>query len=718
LPELARILFGASFTLAACYACGSLITRRFPLPRVIRLAVGGAVLSYVVFLLFAVGAGRLWVFVGLGAAVILSAARLSRLHFPRAIKLDRPVAAVFAVYGFLYLVHALAPEVRADGYTYHLGLPAEWFRQGALSPRIGFYEMLPHGMEMLFAFAFALGGHSAAKLLHFGFLVATIPLMVAVGRRLGLPESACWVGAGLYFCAPVVGTAGTAAYNDAALVFFFLATIYLLAAWWQEGRTHQLVLLGLVAGFCYAIKPTGLLAAPAAVAVVALRRKLRSSLLVAAGAAAMIAPWMVRNAVRTGNPVAPLANRLFPNPHFHILTEIELTGALRSYEGVTWRNLPWELTLRGRRLQGFVGPIFLLAPLALLGLRRRGVRLLLGSAALLAVPWMFNIGARFFMPSLALLALAMATVLPRRLALAGLLIQAILCLPPVAAAYVEPGAWRLDGMPWRAALRLEPEHEYLRRTLWEYRAAEMVTRHLPPRTRLLDLVGLPLAYLSAETVAPWQSAATDRLGYALQIARLVERGVYSDIEVRWPETELAAIRFVQTARAEFQWGIAEVRLRNGSNSVPLPPGSKLLARPNVWDAPLAFDHNLISRWGTWEPVRPGMYLGVDFGRTLRLDGVRLTVLTHEQAGAIRFEGRTARGDWRTLASSARLEYRSAMNLRRSAMRLLKQEGFGYLVVDTRPSGYGPVGQSMYERPADWGVELLEETDGVYLFAVR
>lgn len=718
MPELARILFGASFTLAACYACGSLITRRFPLPRGIRLAVGAAVLSCLVLLLFAVGAGRVWVFVGLGTAVILSAARLSPLNFPRATKLERPVVTIFAVYSFLYLVHALAPEVRADGYTYHLGLPAEWVRRGALSPRIGFYEMLPHGMEMLFAFAFALGGHSAAKLVHFGFLLATIPLMVAVGRRLGLPESACWIGAGLYFCAPVVGTAGTAAYNDAALVFFFLATIYLLAAWWQEGRTYQLVLLGLLAGFCYAIKPTGLVAAPAAVAVVALRRKLRSSLLVAAGAAAMIAPWMVRNAVKTGNPLAPLANRLFPNPHFYVLTEMELARGLRSYEGVTWRNVPSELTLRGRRLHGFVGPVFLLAPLALVGVRRRGVALLLGAACLLAVPWLFNIGARFFMPSLALLALAMAAVLPRRLAVATLLLQAFLCLPPVAAAYAEPGAWRLEGVPWRAALRLESEPEYLRRTLWEYRAAEMVARHLPPQARLLDLVGLPTAYLPAETVAPWQSAATDRLGYALQIARLVERGVYSDIEVRWPETELAAIRFVQTAPADRQWGIAEVALRNGTNSLRLPPGSTLIARPNVWDAPLAFDHNLISRWGTWEPARPGMYLGVDFGRTVRLDGVRLTVLTHEQAGAIRFEGRTARGDWRALASSDRFEYRPAMNLRRSAMRLLKQEGFGYLVVHSRPTGYGPVGQSMYERPADWGVELLEETDGVYLFAVR
>lgn len=718
MPDVVRILFGALFTLAAGYASGRLITSRLPLPETVRLAVGSAVLSHLIFVLFALGAGRPWIFLALGAALITAAGWFSRPALPPCRAPEWPILAVLTGYGFFYLVHALAPEIRPDGYTYHLGLPAEWLRLGTLSPRIGFYEMLPHGMEMLFAFAFAFGKHSAAKLVHFGFLAASVPLMVALGRRLGLGERASWVGAGLYLCAPVVGVAGTAAYNDAALVFFVLATLYCAVAWWEEGRTGYLAPLGLVAGFCYAIKPTGLLAAPAAVAVVALRRNPRAVVVVAAAAAAMIAPWMVRNAQRTGNPVAPLANRLFPNPHFHISTEAELTRALRSYEGVTWKNLPGELTLRGARLHGFIGPVFLLAPLALAGLRRRKVRLLVGGAALLAVPWLFNIGARFFMPSLALLALALAAVLPQRAALAALIAQAIFCLPPVAAAYAAPDAWRLDGLPWRAALRLEPERQYLRRVLWEYRAAEMVEERLPRGARLLDLVGLPTAYLSAEAVAPWQSAATDRLGYGLQIARLLERGVYSDVEARWPEAELIAIRFVQTARGEWQWGIAEVLLRSGSSSLPLPAGSRLLARPNVWEAPLAFDHNLISRWGTWEPARPGMYLGADFGRPLRLDGTRLTVLTHEQPGEIRFEGRAPRGEWQALGASVRIEPRPALNLRRSAMRLLRQEGFGYVAVHARPSGYGPVGQSMYERPGDWGVELLGETDGVYLFAVR
>ena len=30
--------------------------------------------------------------------------------------------------------------------------------------------------------------------------------------------------------------------------------------------------------------------------------------------------------------------------------------------------------------------------------------------------------------------------------------------------------------------------------------------------------------------------------------------------------------------------------------------------------PLALDQNLASRWRTWEPARPGMYLEVDFDR--------------------------------------------------------------------------------------------------------
>src|ERR1035438_46397 len=49
-------------------------------------------------------------------------------------------------------------------------------------------------------------------------------------------------------------------------------------------------------------------------------------LLGAAGAALTMAPWMVRAVVLTGNPVAPLMNRVFQSAYFHIATEQEMAA--------------------------------------------------------------------------------------------------------------------------------------------------------------------------------------------------------------------------------------------------------------------------------------------------------------------------------------------------------------------------------------------------------
>ena len=138
---------------------------------------------------------------------------------------------IFGAYGLWYFINALAPEVVADGMTYHLGLPLEYLKLGGFPDRITFYEMAPQGMEMLYTAAFAFGRHSAAKLVEFGFFLATLPLIFRIGRRLGLSGVGSLAAATVYFCAPVVGITGASSYNDAAQVFFALGAFYLLLAW-------------------------------------------------------------------------------------------------------------------------------------------------------------------------------------------------------------------------------------------------------------------------------------------------------------------------------------------------------------------------------------------------------------------------------------------------------------------------------------------------------
>ncbi len=105
----------------------------------------------------------------------------------------------------------------------------------------------------------------------------------------------------------------------------------------------------------------------------------------------MILPWMVKNWIEVANPVSPLANRIFPNPYVHISFEDSWRRFLSNYDLPSRWQIPLEVTVKGEQLDGFLGPLFLLTPLALLALRfREGRQLLLagllfGSARISAI---------------------------------------------------------------------------------------------------------------------------------------------------------------------------------------------------------------------------------------------------------------------------------------------------------------------------------------------
>src|SRR5882724_8957449 len=308
--QILSSLFGGAFTLLTAYALGSLLLRRRPAPPEIKLAVGAIAASFIIFLLLLANEAHWALFFAIGGGALAAAAWKAGWRRP-----GRPEARltmiIFGAYGVWYFVNALAPEITPDGITYHLGLPREYLRLGGFPDRRAFYDLVPQGMEMLYTFAYAFGRHPAAKLVEFGFFVATLPLIFRVGQRLGLSRTAALVPAMLYFCAPVAGLTGSSSYNDAAGVFFLLAALYLL-------MDDRLFPAGLCAGFCYAIKMPGILIAVCAVAWMLVRGRVRGAAVVALGAALAIGPWMIRSTVLTGNPLAPLANRLFPNPYFHV----------------------------------------------------------------------------------------------------------------------------------------------------------------------------------------------------------------------------------------------------------------------------------------------------------------------------------------------------------------------------------------------------------------
>ncbi|HEY1338531.1 MAG TPA: glycosyltransferase family 39 protein, partial [Bryobacteraceae bacterium] len=278
--EALHVLFGAGFTAALCVAAGSLALRglRVKMERgeewLFAFVGGSALVSTAVFFLCVVHQARKGVFLWGGAGLIVAAAVArppfgrSRPRLPAATAMFAVFVVVFTTFFFLYFFNALAPERSPDGAGYHLGNVMRMSEQHGFAWNYhSMYSYLSQGMEMLFLVAFSFGGHSAAAMTHFAFLVA-LPLMIAVyGRRFGIPHAGFFAAAAV-FASPVVGMDGISAYNDLTVATVLFAEFFLLQVWDETRESKLLILIGLVGGFAYGVKYTAGLALPFVVAFV------------------------------------------------------------------------------------------------------------------------------------------------------------------------------------------------------------------------------------------------------------------------------------------------------------------------------------------------------------------------------------------------------------------------------------------------------------------
>lgn len=725
---LLGIFFGAAFTVGTAYALGVLLLRGTPAPPEIALGVGAAAESLLVFLLLVCGAGYWYVYLFAGALIVAAHWKWGRrVHVagPWKSSLGKGwmvAAGIFGAYGLWYFVNALAPETLADGITYHLGLPYEYARLGGFPDRITFYDMVPQGMEMLYTMAFAFGRHSGAKLVEFIFFLATVPLMLRIGGRLQMSVSGSLAAAAIYFCAPVAGATGSSSYNDAAGVFFGLAAFYMLLVWHESSDFRYLMPAGVLAGFCFAIKVSGASAAFAALLFVMWpgtkkQPRARAAALLAMGAFAVIAPWLIRNAILTGNPMAPLLNSVFPNPFFHVATERVLTANLRSLGTTSWFSVPWELAFGGR-LDGTFGPLLLAMPLGLAALRWRAGRWCWAAMVLLALPWFSDSGARFLMPAFALGALALAMVLPRAVLWAALIVQAVLCWPQAIGFWETRYGFRLHEFPVAAALRIEPEDSYLARHVDDFRLAKIIEAYTPPDTKILGLVAVANAYLARDVRVSWQSAESDRLFDTLRLAAVskVPETLYN-LQMSWPPLPLGRLRFRIPADADSEFEISDVRLYSGGELVYTSPHWNLRAWPDSWEAPLALDGNLATRWRTWEPARRGTYFEIRFDHPQRVSSATVYASAPWRGAPLEVYGQAGKGRWAPIKAEEAAG-RVREDLRAEATLAIRRAGYRFVLVTTGFAGSAAIGNAIIGQEPEWGLERVAEAGPYYLLRVK
>ncbi|HYK62308.1 MAG TPA: hypothetical protein VEV85_22920 [Bryobacteraceae bacterium] len=736
IQSLAAIL-GAALTSGACYAAGVLLigklgvklhrAERVPLAFIL----GAACLHLAVFAILALHIAYWPVFLLLLVGMI--ATTLWRAGFsPREASASQPESSaktprglkpalliLFGAFTVLYFFHALAPESSPDGSTYHLGFVARYLRARGFVRVEDMYAALSGGVEMVFTPAFAVGKHSAAALTHFAFLIALALAVFAYGQRLGKP----WAGAAaafLVYASPVVGIDGTSAYIDVAVAAVVFAVFYWLEIWDELRDDGLLIPAGLLAGYAYAAKYTAFVMFFYAAGFVVWRsRSFRPLLRLSACSLLMAGPWMLRNWVLFQNPVAPFAGELFHDSHFHVITIRQWASYLRRYEVANLWSLPLEVTVRGLKTAGVIGPVFLLIPVFLLSMRFRAGRRLLAAGLILLTTYLANVGTRFLIPELPFFALALTLAPGDSPGLVACLVifHAITALPSGVEVYAMPGLWRLPHrVLYREALRIVPQDRYLREQSLTYDLARLVEEHVPKGERVLDLAGVAHAYTSREMLGDYYSAFNDDLKdmlntgwYASYQPRVLE-------QIQFPENTVSRIRIEQsrTASPGEQWSVHELRFFYRGKELTRRPEWRLSARPNSWDVQFAFDNSPATRWRTWERAASGDYVQVDFGRPEAVDEARIeTSYDHNLQGKVKLWDQ-ALGRW----IEADGEHRTGVlkpdaNIRRYATREIALRGVRYLLIPDEFQG----SFDFRGDPEAWGLELAAQGYGARLYHI-
>jgi hypothetical protein len=239
---------------------------------------------------------------------------------------------------------AMLPTVDYDAIEYHLQGPKEYYQAG----RIAFlphnvYTNMPFGVEMLHLLGMEVlddwwWGALVGQLLVAGFAPASAAFLALTAGRWGSPRAA-WFAAMIYLTTPWIYRLAELPYVEGPLCAYHAALIWALGRAWtcpspEERRLHVRLwgVVGLLAGGAMACKYPALVSAVLPFGVLALgasvrQRSFRLVLAYAAGWGAIMTPWLARNVIDTGNPVYPLAYRVFGGRDWDAAREAQWANA-------------------------------------------------------------------------------------------------------------------------------------------------------------------------------------------------------------------------------------------------------------------------------------------------------------------------------------------------------------------------------------------------------
>jgi hypothetical protein len=283
--------------------------------------------------------------------------------------------------------------------------------------------------------------------------------------------------------------------------------------------------------------------------------------------------------------------------------------------------------------------------------------------------------------------------------------HAFLSWPPVAGIYASEYAWRIAGAPWKAALRVVPEAEYLQAQLGDYALGSLLENYVAPDDPVFSIISTQKAYHTRDVIVGYQSAKGNRLRDALWAPVFRHLQPVWQYEFRFLPIEARRVRIRQTGDSAVnreEWMISEIKAYYRGAAVKTQSGVQITASPNPWDAHFAIDGNPITKWRSGRVLSADMFVEIDFGPAVVIDQLVLDCTPDQWGARLRLEYDTPGRDRVALMSEpARQEIPPPASIRQLAVDAFKREGVHWIL--TGPEDRAA--EDLADHEGEWGLEL-------------
>jgi hypothetical protein len=230
-----------------------------------------------------------------------------------------------AISAFMVIVSTAVPEIFYDALYYHLGLPQQYLLRGRIEwDAAVVHSAFPAYLDVLFGVCLGISGPGAAKFFNLLLFFLAWGATAAFLHEVLSDRRSALIGTVTLATVPGVVVMSTMCGIDAALIGFSAMSALAVARVRNAATISANRLLGIAslgaatAGFVAGSKYTGLwllaILTPALMTSRSWGKSLRTALLFAMIACVVAAPWYVRNAIVTGDPLYPALKGLLGNP--------------------------------------------------------------------------------------------------------------------------------------------------------------------------------------------------------------------------------------------------------------------------------------------------------------------------------------------------------------------------------------------------------------------